>query len=74
MTPQESEEVFFDTRRREYPDPTHSSQETRKILVGQTKKGRLLLIVYTNRKDKIRVISARDLNKRKERSLYEKAT
>lgn len=74
VAPQEAEEVFFDSRRREYPDPTHSKQEVRKILVGKTKKGRLLLVVYTTRRDKIRIISARDLNKRKERSLYEKAT
>jgi len=70
----EAEEAFFDTDKQEYPDPTHSKKEPRKILVGSTKKSRLLFIVYTKRGKKIRIISARDLNKKKERSLYEEAT
>ncbi|PIY80613.1 MAG: hypothetical protein COY80_02060 [Candidatus Pacebacteria bacterium CG_4_10_14_0_8_um_filter_42_14] len=69
----EAEEVFFDNDKQEYPDPNHSKTEARKIIVGRTKNGRHLFIVYTKRKNKIRVISARDLNKRKERSLYEEA-
>ncbi len=69
-----AEEVFFDRDKQEYPDPTHSESETRKIVVGSTKLGRLLFVVYTKRRGKIRIISARDLNKRKERSLYEEAT
>ncbi|MDA1079846.1 MAG: BrnT family toxin [bacterium] len=70
----EAEEAFFDKDKQEYPDPTHSESEIRKIMVGSTKLGRLLFVVYTKRKGKIRIISARDLNKRKERSLYEEAT
>jgi hypothetical protein len=68
----EAEEVFFDDEKQEYPDPTHSAQEIRKIVVGSTKERRLLFIVYTIRNEQIRIISARDLNKRKERDLYEK--
>lgn len=74
VTAQEAEEVFFDNNKQEYPDPTHSQKELRKIIVGETKQGRLLFIVYTKREKKIRIISARDLNKKKERSLYEKTT
>lgn len=70
----ECEEVFFDPNKQEYPDPTHSKKELRKIVVGKTKKGRILFVVYTMRNKKIRVVSARDLNKRKEVDLYEKAT
>lgn len=70
----EAEETFFDSDKQEYPDPAHSKKEERKVLVGSTKKGRLLFIVYTKRIKKIRIISARDLNKKKERSLYEEAT
>ena|SRR3989344_5890209 len=74
ITVTEAEEIFFDKNAQEYPDPNHSKQELRKVVVGSTKEGRLLFIVYTKRQGKIRIISARDLNKKKERSLYEEAT
>jgi len=65
----ECEEVFFDTGKRILRDPLHSDREKRHILIGKTKKQRVLFIVFTIRKKKIRVISARDLNK-KELHLY----
>lgn len=68
----EAEEVFFDKHRQEYPDPIHSTNEVRSIIIGITKKERLLLVVYTERNKKIRIISARDINDRRERKLYEK--
>jgi uncharacterized DUF497 family protein len=74
VTFQEAEEIFFDQNKREYPDPTHSTNEVRKIVVGATKAGRLLFVVYIIRDTKIRIISARNLNKRKEKDLYEKTT
>lgn len=67
----EAEEVFFDSKKQEYPDPSHSKKEIRKIVVGKTKGGRILFLVYTLRKNKIRIISARNIN-RKEIKLYEK--
>jgi len=39
--------------------------------MGKTKQGRLLFVVFTIRRKKIRIISARDTN-RKEELLYEK--
>lgn len=69
----EAEEVFFDEFKKLYPDPLHSAKEVRRILIGKTKRNRVLFIVFTVRKKKIRVISARDLNKREE-GLYEKTT
>jgi hypothetical protein len=74
VTIEECEEVFFDENKNEYPDPEHSTHEVRKILVGKTKGKRILFIVYTVRKHLIRVISARDLNKRREADLYEETT
>lgn len=71
---EEAEQVFFDQHRQLYPDPTHSSAlETRKIIVGKTQSQRLLFVVFIERNNKIRIISARDLNKRKEIDLYETA-
>lgn len=69
----EAEEAFFDDKKQKYPDPSHSKSEIRKVMVGKTKKGRMLFVVYTERKNVIRIISARDLSKRKEVDLYEKA-
>jgi len=73
VTDKEAEEVFFDQNKQEYPDPTHSEKEIRKIVVGKTNKGRILFVAYTVRKKKVRIISARDLNKKREADLYEKA-
>lgn len=73
VKPDEAEEIFFDKNRQEYPDPTHSDKEPRSILIGITKNQRLLFVVYTERNKKIRIISARDINRR-ERGLYEKTT
>jgi len=72
VTREEIEEAFSDDYSQIYPDPAHSTTEVRKVIVGSTKLGRLLFIVFTLREEKVRVISARDLNKRKESNLYEK--
>ena len=69
---QECEEAFFDDRKKITKDLRHSKREKRYILLAKTKKGRLLFIVFTFRNKKIRVISARDINK-KEVHLYEEA-
>lgn len=68
---EECEEVFFDTKKKIAVDILHSDKEDRYILLGKTKNNRHLFLVFTIRKDKIRIVSARDLSK-KERTLYEK--
>lgn len=67
----ESEQVFFNQPLLLLPDPKHSEQEQRFHALGKTNDGRLLQITFTIRNEKIRVISARDMNK-KERTYYEK--
>lgn len=69
----ECEEVFFDKNKIVYKDKLHSETEDRFILLGKTKNNRLLYLVFTCRGKKIRVISARDINK-KEVHIYEKKT
>lgn len=64
VTNQECEEVFFDEDKKILKDILHSDQEERYLLIGQTAAGRLLFIVFTLRNKKIRVISARDINKK----------
>ena len=66
----EAEEVFLDERKKTFKDKLHSDGEERFRVVGKTKKGRLLFVAFTKRKNKIRIISARDINK-KEVYLYE---
>jgi uncharacterized DUF497 family protein len=51
-------------------DPLHSEEEDRMILIGNSLKNRLLVIVHTERKDKVRIISARKATKN-ERKQYE---
>ncbi len=73
VTDAECEEVFFDHHKKVGRDVLHSGIEERLILIGKTKHGRLLFVVFAHRKYKIRIISARDLNK-KEQYLYEEET
>ncbi len=68
---QETEEAFFDKHKVIYNDVFHSQEEERYILLGRTKSKRLLYIVFTYRKINVRIISARDINKR-EVCFYEK--
>lgn len=73
VTHEECEEIFYDPQKRVLRDEIHSGQEERYLIIGKTKKERLLFAVFTEREGRLRVISARDLNK-KERPLYEEKT
>ena len=66
----EAEECFFDKRKRLAHDSLHTTEfEARYILLGKTRRSRLLFIVFTLRNENVRVISARDSTP-KERRLY----
>ena len=54
-------------------DPLHSDEEDRLILIGNSYGNRLLVIVHTERKPKIRIISARKATTN-ERKQYEENT
>jgi uncharacterized protein len=68
----EAEEVFFHQPLLVYPDPEHSHAEDRFYLLGRTGEDRRLFAVFTVRRNKIRVISARDMSN-KERRIYNEA-
>jgi uncharacterized protein len=51
-------------------DPDHSEEEDRFIAFGSSASGRLLMVAHTERGDRIRIISARELT-RPERKAYE---
>ncbi|PIQ69939.1 hypothetical protein COS55_00995 [Candidatus Shapirobacteria bacterium CG03_land_8_20_14_0_80_40_19] len=67
---QECEQAFFDENKIILKDILHSVAEKRFILVGKTENKRCLYIIFTYRGKKLRIISARDINK-KEVKLYE---
>lgn len=67
----ECEQIFFNQPLFILEDPKHSVAENRQAAFGQTDAERKLVIIYTLREKRIRVISARDMNK-KERAFYEK--
>ncbi len=64
----ETEEIFSD-KPVYFRDNAHSAQEIRWYAIGFSEKDRILKIVFTYRKEKIRVISARAASK-KERKIY----
>ena len=64
------EEVFFNEPLLILEDPKHSNSECRCFALGKTDDEIKLFIVFTKRADKIRIISARPMNK-KERLAYE---
>ena len=65
----EAEEVFKNKPKFIFLDDKHSSIEKRYLIWGITNKIRKLAVIFTIRSSKIRIISARDMNK-KERSTY----
>jgi uncharacterized protein len=67
----EAATVFSDPLSTTVPDPDHSLDEDRSITVGLSHRGRLLMVAHTERGDRIRIISARELT-RTERAQYEK--
>jgi hypothetical protein len=55
----EAATAFADPLAAIFPDPDHSEDEVREILVGHSERGRLLIVSFTERPPNIRVISAR---------------
>ncbi|NEO51766.1 MAG: BrnT family toxin [Okeania sp. SIO3B5] len=53
-------------------DPDHSYNEHRYIIIGESVQGRLLLVSYTERNNRIRIISVRKATN-KERKAYEES-
>ena len=63
--------VFADSLSLTILDPTHSHDEERFVTIGRSHRGKLLVVVHTDRGDNIRIISARSASRR-ERRTYEK--
>jgi uncharacterized protein len=67
---EEAATVFGDPLAVTFPDPDHSTEESRFVTIGQSHRELLLVVVHVDRKRAIRIISARRATKR-ERDTYE---
>ncbi|MEJ7700444.1 MAG: BrnT family toxin [Pyrinomonadaceae bacterium] len=56
---EEAETIFSDPFSLTIPDPLHSVEENRFTIIGFSDQQRYLVVVHTDRSDKIRIISAR---------------
>ena len=66
----EAKTVFQDPFYIVFDDPDHSFEEDRCVTIGQSTQNRLLFISYTERENRVRLISARKATP-SERELYE---
>lgn len=72
VTKEECQEVFFNKPKVIRIDKKHSINERRFFIYGLTDWKRKLVVVFTFREHKLRVISARDMKKGKERDEFNK--
>jgi uncharacterized DUF497 family protein len=56
---EEAVTVFYDPLSATFDDPDHSAEEPRFITVGNSARGRLLIVAHTERGATIRIINAR---------------
>ena len=70
---EEASSVFADPLALTIHDPTHSDEEDRYVTIGESNRRRLLVVVFTDRDDRIRIISATTAT-RQERKDYEEGT
>ena len=71
VTFEDASSVFRNPLAKVLPDPIHSEQEQRSLIIGNSAGGRLLLVVFTEADDQIRIISARDASVRERREYEE---
>jgi len=64
--------VFSDPLSITIPDPEHSEDEQRHVGIGVSSRGRVLVVVHTESKGNVRIISCRKATPR-ERRVYEEA-
>jgi hypothetical protein len=67
---EEAKTIFGDPRALTSHDVSHSSEEDRFVTVGRSTRGRVLVVVYTERGPNLRLITARAAT-RSERRDYE---
>ena len=66
----EAATIFGDPLSATFPDNDHSENERRFLTIGQSIRGRILVVAHTEDSDTIRIISVRQPTRR-EQSFYE---
>ena len=69
---EEAASIFGDSMAYTFADPDHSVGEARWLTFGMSRMGRVLAVIYTERRGKVRLISARVATKH-ERNIYEES-
>ena len=69
---EEAATVFGDPLGKIVDDPRHSIGEKRFVLMGQSDQDNLLAVMYTEREDAVRIISARPVTRREQKDYEEK--
>jgi len=65
--------VFGDPLARMMHDPEHSKAEDRFVMLGESNLRRLLVVVFMDRDDRVRIISAREATRRERRKYEEES-
>ena len=71
ITFEEAQTVFRDPLALTFPDSEHSYGEARYIEIGLSLYGRVLVVSYTEREERIRIISSRRATRRERREYEE---
>jgi uncharacterized DUF497 family protein len=56
---EEASTVFLDPLSATFNDAGHSAEEQRSITIGYSSRGHLIVVAHTDRRDNLRIISAR---------------
>lgn len=70
VTFEEAVSVFGDVSAALLPDEDHSADERRELLIGHSRKRRLLIVAFTERGPRVRITNARRATQ-SERTAYE---
>ena len=73
VTFQEASTVFADPLSATIQDPDHSDVEDRYLTIGLSIAGRVLIIAHSERNNRIRIISARELTSPEKRHYEERS-
>ncbi len=67
---EEASTCFYDPYGLDFYDEDHSEEEDRYILLARSNRGRVLVVIYTERGDRLRIISARKATPKEEEFYY----
>ena len=68
---EEATTVFSDPLSETFPDPDHSLDEDRFIIIGASDRGKILVIAHTDDGEVVRIITAREATYAERRSYEE---